>query len=48
MAEHIRSTCVNRDMPVVSHFNETGKLYILLTDPEDDRSTYRRRECEKY
>ena len=52
MAEHIRDTRVKRETPVSIHFNEPGHSFenmifqiiqMLPTDPEDDRSTTRRR-----
>ena len=57
MAEHVRDTRVKRETPVSIHFNEPDHssenmvfqiIHILPTDPEDDRSTIRRRQCEKY
>ena len=57
MAEHVRDTRVKRETPVSIHFNEPDHsfenmvfqiIHILPTDPEDDGSTIRRRQCEKY
>ena len=57
MAEHVRDTRVKRETPVSIHFNEPDHLFenmifqiiqILPTDPEDDRSTTKRRQCERY
>ena len=60
MAEHVRDTHVKRDTSVsihFIHFNEPDHSFenmifqiiqIFPTDPEDDRSTIRRCQCERY
>ena len=57
MAEHMRDTRLKRDTPVATHYNEIGHSFenmlfqiiqIIPTDPEDEKSTPRRRSCEKY
>ena len=57
MAEHMRDTGLKRDTPVATHYNEIGNSFenmlfqiiqIIPTDPEDEKSTPRRRSCEKY
>ena len=57
MAEHVRDTRVKIETPVSIHFNEFDHLFenmifqiiqILPTDPEDDRSTTKRHQCERY
>ena len=57
MAEHMRDTWLKRDKPVATHYNEIGHSFenmlfeiiqIILTGPEDEKSTPRRRSCEKY
>ena len=56
MTEHLRDTRLGGDTPIANHYNQTGHSsenmlfqikHVLLTDPEDDRSTPRRRECGK-
>ena len=57
MAKHTWDTWVKRDTPVSIHFNLPGHtaenmlfqiIHILLSNPESDTSTVKRREREKY
>ena len=57
MTENARNTRLNRDIPIVDHYDKAGHslenklfqiIHILSTHPVDGRSMPKCRKCKKY